>query len=38
MATRRRTVRKSAAIKGKGKLKKGFRYAKGGRIVKAKKS
>ena len=36
MATRRRTVRKSAATKGKGKLKKGYRYAKGGRIVKAK--
>lgn len=36
MATRRRTVRKSAATKGKGRLKKGYRYAKGGRIVKAK--
>jgi hypothetical protein len=29
-------VSKKAATKGKGKLKKGFRYAKGGRIVKAK--
>lgn len=38
MATKRRTVRKSTATKGKGKLKKGFRYAKGGRIVKARKS
>lgn len=38
MATKRRTVRKSTATKGKGKLKKGYRYAKGGRIVKAKKS
>lgn len=36
MATKRRTVKKSAATKGKGKLKKGYRYAKGGRIVKAK--
>lgn len=31
------TVSKSAATKGKGKLKKGYRYAKGGRIVKARK-
>lgn len=30
-------ISKKAATKGKGKLKKGFRYAKGGRIVKAKK-
>lgn len=37
MATRRRTVRKSTATKGKGRLKKGYRYAKGGRIVKARK-
>lgn len=35
MATRR-TVRKSTATKGKGRLKKGYRYARGGRIVKAK--
>lgn len=31
------TVTKKTATKGKGKLKKGYRYAKGGRIVKAKK-
>lgn len=37
MTTKKRTVSKSKATKGKGKLKKGFRYAKGGRIVKAKK-
>lgn len=36
MATKKRTVKKSIATKGKGRLKKGFRYAKGGRIVKAK--
>lgn len=30
-------VTKKTATKGKGKLKKGYRYAKGGRIVKAKK-
>ncbi len=36
MATKRRTVSKSTATKGKGRLKKGYRYAKGGRIVKAK--
>lgn len=29
-------IRKSTATKGKGRLKKGYRYAKGGRIVKAK--
>lgn len=34
--TKRKSVSKSAATKGKGKLKKGYRYAKGGRIVKAK--
>lgn len=33
---KKRTISKSAATKGKGKLKKGYRYAKGGRIVKAK--
>jgi len=33
----RRGVSKKAATNGKGKLKKGYRYAKGGRIVKAKK-
>ena len=36
MATKKRTVSKATATKGKGKLKKGFRYAKGGRIVAAK--
>lgn len=36
MATKRKSVSKSTATKGKGKLKKGYRYAKGGRIVKAK--
>ena len=36
MATKRRSVSKSAGTKGKGKLKKGYRYAKGGSIVKAK--
>lgn len=30
-------VSKKAATKANGTLKKGFRYAKGGRIVKAKK-
>lgn len=30
-------VNKRSATKGKGRLKKGYRYAKGGRIVKAKK-
>ncbi len=33
----RKSVSKKAATKGKGRLKKGYRYAKGGRIVKAKK-
>lgn len=33
----KKSASKTAATKGKGKLKKGFRYAKGGRIVKAKK-
>jgi len=33
----RRSVSKRSATKGKGKLKKGFRYARGGRIVRAKK-
>ncbi len=32
-----RRVSKRTGTKGKGKLKKGYRYAKGGRIVKAKK-
>ena len=33
---KRRSVSKKTATTGKGRLKKGFRYAKGGRIVKAK--
>lgn len=34
---KRRGVSKRAATKGKGKLKKGYRYVRGGRIVKARK-
>ncbi len=34
---KRRSVSKRAGTKGKGKLKKGYRYVRGGRIVKAKK-
>jgi hypothetical protein len=34
----KRTVSKKAGTKGKGKLKKGYKYVKGGRIVKAKKA
>ncbi len=34
---KRSSVSKKTATKGKGRLKKGFRYLKGGRIVKAKK-
>ncbi len=40
MATKKRAKRKSTAkegVKSNGRLKKGFRYAKGGRVVKAKK-
>lgn len=33
----KRKVSKKAATKASGSLKKGFRYAKGGRIVKARK-
>ncbi len=33
----KRGISKASATKGKGRLKKGYRYAKGGRIVKAKK-
>ncbi len=33
---RKKSVSKKAGTKGKGKLKKGFKYLKGGRIVKAK--
>lgn len=32
----KKSVSKAAGTKGKGRLKKGYRYAKGGRIVKAK--
>ena len=35
---KRRTVSKKAGTKGKGRLKKGYKYLKGGRIVKVKKS
>lgn len=37
MATKRKSVSKSAGTKGKGKLKKGHKYVKGGRIVKVAK-
>ena len=38
MATRKRkTTRSKAGVKANGQLKKGYRYAKGGRVVKAKK-
>jgi len=33
---KKRSISKKTATKGKGKLKKGFKYLKGGRIVKAK--
>lgn len=33
----KKSVSKKAATKAGGKLKKGFRFAKGGRIVKSKK-
>jgi hypothetical protein len=33
---RRRSVSKKTGTKGKGRLKKGYKYLKGGRIVKAK--
>lgn len=36
MATRRRKTAKTG-VTTKGRLKKGYRYAKGGRVVKAKK-
>nr|WP_322624498.1 hypothetical protein [uncultured Flavobacterium sp.] len=39
MATKRKSTRKrsaSAGVKANGTLKKGYRYAKGGRVVKAK--
>ena len=37
MATKRKSVSKAKATKGKGRLKKGYKYAKGGKIVKVKK-
>lgn len=36
MATKRKSVSKRVATKRNGTLKKGYRYARGGRIVKAK--
>lgn len=36
MSKRRRGVSKAVATKGKGRLKKGYRYLRGGRIVRAK--
>ena len=33
---RKRSVSKKAGTKGKGRLRKGFKYLKGGRIVKVK--
>lgn len=36
MSRKRRGVSKATATKGRGRLKKGYRYLKGGRIVKAK--
>ena len=38
MAARKKAKRKTrAGVKANGTLKKGYRYAKGGRVVKAKK-
>lgn len=34
---KKRSVSKKSGTKGKGRLKKGFKYLKGGRIVKVKK-
>lgn len=34
---RKKSISKKKATKGKGRLKKGYRYARGGRIVKAKR-
>ncbi len=36
MKKRKTTRRRAAGLKANGKLKKGYRFAKGGRIVKAK--
>lgn len=33
----RKCKRKAAGLKANGRLKKGFRFAKGGRVVKARK-
>jgi hypothetical protein len=35
-SAKRKSVSKSAGVKANGTLKKGFRYAKGGKVVKAK--
>ncbi|WP_432459396.1 hypothetical protein [Agarivorans sp. QJM3NY_25] len=35
-STAKKSVGKSAGTKGKGRLKKGYKYVKGGRIVKVK--
>lgn len=41
MATKRKTTKRKtsakAGVKSNGTLKKGYRYAKGGKVVKAKK-
>jgi hypothetical protein len=37
MATKKKSVSKGKALKANGTLKKGFKFAKGGRIVAAKK-
>jgi hypothetical protein len=36
MATKKKTASRKEGVKADGTLKKGFRYAKGGRVVKAK--
>lgn len=37
MAKRKKSSAKKTGVKANGTLKKGYRYAKGGRVVKAKK-
>ena len=37
MRKKRKSTRKAAGLKANGTLKKGYRFAKGGRVVKAKK-
>ena len=37
MAARRRKPRRAAGLKANGKLKKGYRFKKGGGVVKARK-